>query len=97
VVAAGGRTYLEAVVRAPRAEELELVLSTPNHGPLYPAVIDDRRCDGAKACHYRFELSGRTKEGKPLCPGATLSVSAVSVGWWGFIRQTDFSDSFRVC
>ena len=97
LVVAGGKTYLQAVVHAPRASELEFLLSTPNHGPLYPAIVDDRRCDQATACHYRYELSGRTKEGKAVCPGATLSVSAVTVQWWGLVRRGEFSDSIRVC
>jgi hypothetical protein len=97
LVQAAGRTYVEAVIHASSAQELSFALSTPNHGPLYPAVISFRSCDQATACHYRFDVSGRTAEGKPICPRASLTVKAVEVGWWGFVRSTSFSDSFSVC
>jgi hypothetical protein len=97
LVQTGGRTDVEAVIRAPSPQELSFALSTTNHGPLYPAVVSFRSCERATACHYRFDLSGRTAEGKPICPRASLTVKAVEVGWWGFVRSTSFSDSFSVC
>ncbi|HEY2666897.1 MAG TPA: hypothetical protein VGK51_08665, partial [Actinomycetota bacterium] len=70
---------------------------TANHGPLWPSVVDARECSHATACHYRYDVSGRTEEGKPICPRASLEVAATQPTWLGMWRAVLMEDSFSVC
>ena len=94
LVASAGRTYVEAAVYAETPHDLWIALSN-NSG--WPATIDLRYCEHATACHYRHDVSGQSEEGKPLCPGATLDVSATHKTWWGMWRSVDMDDSFSIC
>jgi hypothetical protein len=96
-VQTGGRTYVEVVMHSTAPEELDVALWTPNHSDVAPALVDDRRCDNATACHARFEISGQTQMHKPVCPGASVTADATHVGWWGFVRTKLLSDRFSVC
>jgi hypothetical protein len=92
---------VKVALGAPSQQELEISLWTPNHGALYPSLVDDRRCDGSTMCHAGFDISGETKEWKRICPGAWVIAEAWHSNGWTWLTgrktRTYGPERFGVC